>query len=126
MERNATAERQARAAQVLTKAVLRAAGILELSQKELAGIIGVSAATLSRIAGGQKSLLPQSKEGELALLFVRAFRSLDALLGGDEANARTWLRSENLYLAGVPAELMQSVRGLVDVADYLDAMRGKT
>jgi transcriptional regulator with XRE-family HTH domain len=126
MERHAAAEKKARAAQVLTKAVLRAAEILGISQKELAAIVGVSPATLSRVAGGQKFLSPQSKEGELALLFVRVFRSLDALLGGDEANARTWLRSENLYLAGTPAERMQSVKGLVDVADYLDAMRGKT
>ena len=126
MDRRATAESQTRAAQVLTRAVLRAADILGVSQKELAAIIGVSAATLSRLAGGQKLLAPDTKEGELALLFVRVFRSLDALLGGDDANSRTWLRSENLYLAGVPIELMQSVRGLVDVADYLDAMRGKT
>lgn len=126
MDRRATAEAQARAAHVLTKAVLRAADILGISQKELAAIIGVSAATLSRVASGQKLLSPQTKEGELALLFVRVFRSLDALLGGDDTNSRIWLRTENLYLAGVPAELMQSVRGLVDVADFLDAMRGKT
>lgn len=120
-----TAERQVRVAEVLTKAVLRAARILDLSQKELAAIIGVSPATLSRIAGGQKNLAPDTKEGELALLFVRVFRSLDALLGGDDENGRIWLRTQNLYLAGVPLDRMQSVKGLVDVADYLDAMRGK-
>lgn len=86
----------------------------------------MSAATLSRIHGGQRLLTPESKEGELALLFLRVFRSLDALLGGDDANARIWLRTENRALKGVPLERMQRVEGLADVAGYLDAMRGKT
>ena len=120
------AEREARVAAVLTKAALRAAALLEISQRELAAIVGVSPATLSRIASGQRSFSPATKEGELALLFVRVFRSLDALFGGDDVNSRAWLRTENLYLAGIPIELMQRVKGLVDVADYLDAMRGKT
>lgn len=111
---------------VLTRAVMRAAGLLGVSQKELSRILGVSAASLSRLASGERLLDPESKEGELGLLFVRIFRSLDALLGGDDENRRLWLRGENLYLGGVPLELMQSVRGLVDVAGYLDAMRGKT
>jgi len=119
------APREAEAARVLTRAVLRAAQILGLSQKELAGVIGVSAATLSRVVAGQKELAPSAKEGELALLFVRVFRSLDALVGGDAAQARAWLRGFNHHLRGVPAELLQSVRGLVHVAEYLDGMRGK-
>lgn len=120
-----SAERKARAAEVLTKAVLRAAAILGLAQRELAAIVGVSPATLSRIAGGSAQLAPATKEGELALLFVAVFRSLDTLLGGDEEQCRLWLRSRNHYLQGVPLELMQSVRGLVDVGAYLDGMRGK-
>ncbi|WP_373044501.1 antitoxin Xre/MbcA/ParS toxin-binding domain-containing protein [Vulgatibacter sp.] len=114
-----------RASEVLTRAVLRAADLLGVSQKELAAIVGVSAATLSRIASGQKKLAPASKEGELGLLFVRVFRSLDALLGGEAARCRAWLRAYNDHLQGVPLELLQSVRGLVHVGEYLDGMRGK-
>jgi hypothetical protein len=53
------------------------------------------------------------------------YRSLDALVGGDDAKARAWLNSENAHLAGVPAERIRTVEGLVDVVQYLDAMRGR-
>jgi hypothetical protein len=59
------------------------------------------------------------------LLFVRLFRSLDAVVGGDEAQARAWFRASNHHLGGIPAERVQSVEGLVDVVNYLDALRGK-
>ena len=62
---------------------------------------------------------------ELALLFLRLYRSLDALLGGDAERCRKWLHAKNLHLAGTPADLIKTVTGLVYVNDYLDAMRGK-
>jgi hypothetical protein len=110
---------------VLTRAVLRAAGILGLSQKDAARIIGVSTATMSRLAAGGRGLQPETKEGECALLLVRIFRALDALLGGREADVRAWFQSANAHLGGVPAVRVQTVEGLVHVAEYLDAMRGK-
>ena len=109
--------------QVLTKAVLRAAERLDVSAKDLSGVLGVSSASLSRLRG-QRTIDPGSKEGELALLFLRAFRSLDALLGGDRDQCRAWLHAYNDHLAGSPAELLRSVSGLVHVVEYLDAMRG--
>ena len=111
-------------AAVLTKAVLRAARSLEMSQKELAGVLGISEASASRLSRG-RTIEPAAKEGELALLFLRVFRSLDALLGGREGPCRGWLRSENAHLGGRPAELILGVRGLVHVAEYLDGMRGR-
>jgi transcriptional regulator with XRE-family HTH domain len=112
---------------VLTKAVLRAGERFGLSQRELAGILGVSPATLSRLARRDRGrpLVAGSKEGELAVQLLRVFRSLDALLGGDDEANRRWLRADNHHLAAVPADLLQSVTGLVHVAEYLDAMRGK-
>ena len=107
---------------VLTRAVVRAAEILDLSGKEIAGVLGVSPASRSRLARGRE-IRPDSKEGELALLFLRVFRSLDALLGGDAEGCRRWLRAYNSHLAGVPAELLRTVAGLAGVAEYLDAMR---
>lgn len=109
---------------VVTKAARRAAAMLGLSQKELARVVGVSEATISRLAGG-KVLSAERKEGELALLLVRVFRSLDALVGGSEEKARAWFGAKNTHLGGVPRERVQSVEGLVAVAQYLDAMRGK-
>jgi hypothetical protein len=68
---------------------------------------------------------PATKEGELALLFLRLFRSLDALVGGEETKARAWLHASNAHLEGVPAERIRRVEGLVDVVQYLDSMRGR-
>jgi hypothetical protein len=84
----------------------------------------VSEATLSRVSRG-RPLDPAGKAGELARLFVRAFRSLDALVGGDEARAQAWLRADNAHLGGPPAELVSSAEGLVRVLIYLDALRGR-
>ena len=109
---------------VLTKAVVSSARRLELSNRELARILGTSEASMSRL-GRDRDLRPGSGEAGLAALFVRLFRSLDAVVGGDEAKARAWFRAENLHLGAVPAERVQSVEGLVDVVHYLDAIRGK-
>ena len=112
-------------AKVLAKATLRAAGLLGLSQSELAPMLGVSRATVSRIAAGAHSLAPDQKAWELAALFVRLFRSLDALVGSNEGQARAWLNSENVALGAVPRTLLASAEGLVRVVQYLDAARGE-
>jgi transcriptional regulator with XRE-family HTH domain len=111
-------------ATVLAKAVLSAAARLGLSQRDLAAVLGASEATISRLLRG-RGVDPASKEGELALLFLRLYRSLDALVGGDDARARAWLHAENDHVGGVPASRIARVEGLVDVVQYLDAMRGR-
>lgn len=111
---------------VLSKALLRVAARLGISQQELARILGVSSASVSRLSAGARRLEPASKEGELALLLLRAARSLDALVGGSVESSRLWLRAPNHHTGGVPIEQMQTVTGLVHVTSYLDAMRGKT
>jgi hypothetical protein len=108
---------------VLTKAVLRAAELLELSSSVLARILGVSEASISRLTTGSRTIDPQSKEGELALLLVRVYRSLDALVGTDAAQRKAWLHGHNRALNGRPVELLQRADGLVSVVAYLDAMR---
>jgi hypothetical protein len=112
----------ARAA-VISKAVLRAADRLGVSHKVLGKTIGVSEATVSRMGSGTYALSPGDKPFELAVLFIRLFRSLDAMVGGDEAAAAVWLKSENLALGGAPLRFIQSVSGLVHVLAYLDARR---
>jgi uncharacterized protein (DUF2384 family) len=109
---------------VLTKAILRAAERLALPQRVLCRILGVSAASLSRL-GRARSIDPESKEGELAILFVRLYRALDSLVGGDDDKARAWLEAPNAHLGAVPLELIQSVQGLVRTIEYVDAMRAK-
>jgi len=109
---------------VVRKALVRAAQELGLTQVELGGVLGASAATISRTFAGERDVDPRSAEGRNALLFVRLFRSLDALLGGDAAQARLWLRAQNHHLGGAPLALLSTTQGLVHVAEYLDAMRG--
>jgi transcriptional regulator with XRE-family HTH domain len=113
------------AAGVLSRAVVRAARLLKLSQRQVAAILGVSDATASRLFAGRYLLDPaRAKEWELARLFVRFYRALDALWG-HEASAHTWLASPNLALGAAPADLLGSVEGLVRVVAYLDAARGR-
>jgi transcriptional regulator with XRE-family HTH domain len=122
--RIAPAARTPAPAPVLSKAALNAAQKLGLNGRELAEIIGTSEASISRLRSG-RGLDPQRKEGELALLFLRLYRSLDTLVGGDEGKARDWLHAMNDHLGGAPAERIRTVEGLVDVVQYLDAMRGR-
>jgi transcriptional regulator with XRE-family HTH domain len=117
--------REVAAAGVLSRSVVRAARLLGLSQRALAQILGISDATASRLCAGKYVLSrDRAKEWELALLFVRLFRSLDALWGHEET-ARTWLASDNTALGAPPAELLASVQGLVRVVAYLDSARGR-
>jgi len=115
---------QAQASGVLTRAVLRAAGNLGLSQRALAAVLGVSPASLSRLYKGSRLIDSRSKEGEIAVLFLRVFRSLDALMGGSREKSQKWLQAENVHLGGAPVQLIETVPGLVHVVQYLDAMRG--
>jgi transcriptional regulator with XRE-family HTH domain len=112
------------AATVTAKAALAAAARLGLTHRDLAAVIGVSEASVSRLQHG-RGIDPERKEGELALLFVRLYRSLDTLVGGDDTQARAWFHAWNDHLGGVPAERIRRVEGLVDVIGYLDAMRGR-
>jgi hypothetical protein len=108
---------------VVTKAVLRAADRLDVSNKVLARVLGLSEATVSRMGSGGYVLAPDDKAFELAVLFLRLFRSLDAIVSGDEAAARAWLTHENAALGDRPLVLIQSLAGLVNVVAYLDARR---
>jgi hypothetical protein len=108
---------------VVTKAVVRAAGRLGLTNKVLAAILGLSEASVSRMGSGTFVLSEGDKPFELAVLFLRLFRSLDSIVAGDEAAARAWLRADNAMLGGAPAALIQSVAGLMTVVGYLDARR---
>jgi transcriptional regulator with XRE-family HTH domain len=110
---------------VLTGAVLRASALLEITQSSLAQILGLSPSTVSRMANGTYTLDTHKKEWELGALFVRLFRSLDALIGSNDSAARGWLQGQNRGLIGRPIDLIRSTEGLVRVVQYLDAARGR-
>lgn len=108
---------------VLAKATARATDLLGLSGAALARIIGVREPTVSRIRKGEYSLDPDSKEGELSLLLVWVYRSLDALVGTDDQKRKDWMRGMNKALGGVPLQLILRPDGLVATLNYLDGMR---
>jgi len=121
----ATAPHPLDEAQVLGKSVVRAAKLLGLSQRRVGEVLGISDATASRLFAGKYTLSRErAKEWELALLFVRLFRSLDALWGHEDT-ARKWLESDNVALGAPPAQLLATVQGLVRVVSYLDSARGR-
>jgi len=110
-------------AALVAKAAIRAADRLALKNKVLARIIGVSEASVTRMKQGDYPLEPGQKPFELAVLFVRLYRSLDSVIGGDDAVASSWLNNPNTALSGKPVDLIQTVAGLTNVIQYLDSRR---
>jgi len=108
-------------AALVATALCRAAERLAVNNKTLARIVGLSEASVSRLKRGDFPL--ENKPFELGVLFLRLFRSLDALAGGDDDVSRAWLANPNSALDGRPIELVQSVAGLTHVIAYLDARR---
>jgi hypothetical protein len=112
-------------AATLSKAVVRAAAALKISQAVLADVLGISTPSASRLVAGTYQLAEsRRKEWEMALLLVRLFRSLDAIVGPGE-KAHRWLTGENLALNARPVDLIRSAQGLVNVVEYLDLYRGR-
>jgi uncharacterized protein (DUF2384 family) len=107
-------------ADVISKAVLRTADRLGLSAAALSRTIGVPEDALPRLRAGTEVLDSNSKAYELALLLVRVFKRLEALIGGDDASRQSWMDADNLALGSVPRDLIQTVVGLVAVLDHLD------
>ena len=106
------------------KAALRAAELLDVPHRVLADIIGVSASTISRAANAP--IDPDSKAGEQARLWVRVFRSLDAIVGSNDVAARAWLTSANAAFGGAkPLDRLRSAEGLIHVLHYLDSARAR-
>jgi hypothetical protein len=118
----ADADRQRK---VMTSATLKAADLLAVSQSLLGKVLGISPATVSRMRQGTYLLDPSRKEWDLAVLFVRLYRSLDSITAGREKESQAWLHSANRALNAKPVELLAGVAGLVHVLDYLDAVRGR-
>lgn len=110
---------------VLTTAVSRVATCWKLTNEQLGAVLGLSPATASRLKSGGFELDRTTKAFELGQHLVRLFRSLDALMGSDDAASMSWLRSPNLDLDGRPIDLIRSIRGLGAVTNYVDDYRAQ-
>ena len=104
---------------VLSKALLSAGKSLGMTQSQIGRAVGRDRTSLPR------GIESTSKAGELALLLIRCYRSLYVLVGGKDADLAHWMSTENYHTAGIPIEQVQNVTGLVQVVEYLDAMRSK-
>ena len=103
---------------VLSEALKNTAERLNVSQTALAKIIGLSPAEVSQMYDCRYQLEKHSTQWDLALLFVRIFRSLASIVGNQES-ARKWINGDNLGLNERPIDLIQQTEGLVRVAQYL-------
>ncbi len=116
-----------RHAAVIAKAFIRAGEKLNISSRVLGNVIGLSESSISRIRAGDGKLLAHgTKSRELATLFLRLYRSLDAIVGGDDSVSAQWLRNSNSAIGTAPVDAIQTVQGLIRVIDYLDARRAVT
>jgi hypothetical protein len=112
-----------RAAEVAAKALFRAADLLGLSARDVAQIVGLSEAGVSRLKQPGSRVRLSGKAYELSLLFIRLYRSLDAIMGGDDEASRRWMRADNAMLGGTPLARIRTIDGLANVLAYLDARR---
>ena len=109
---------------LVTRAALNAATELAINNRQLSALLGVSTSKLDRARAERTSF--SGKDLELALLLIRIYRALYAILGGDKAQMRHWLDTPNHHLQEqAPVEQMQRLEGIVMVMRYLDAMRGR-
>ncbi|RCW87260.1 MbcA/ParS/Xre antitoxin family protein [Phyllobacterium bourgognense] len=109
---------------VVSKALLRSAELLGLTARELSTVVGLSEPSISRLKRNEGTAGPLTgKSYELALLFIRLYRSLDAIVGGDDTVARQWMRTDNTMLGGKPLNRIKTIDGLAHVLAYLDARR---
>jgi hypothetical protein len=108
---------------IISTAVARAAEALGLNRVETAAILGLSPSTATRLYAGGYILEPGGKPYQFALLLVRLYRSLAGVFGPEAGVIQGWMRTHNLALRGVPAELSRTPQGLVECVAYADAAR---
>jgi hypothetical protein len=112
-------------ARVLTKALIRSAERLGLKRAQLEAALGLSVATLSRMYSDQYQLDPKTKSWELAVLVVRLYRGLDAIMAGDERSLRAWMQNPNTDLHDAPINMIGKVPDLAHLVAYVDAHRAR-
>ena len=110
--------------QLVTSALLRARGALGLTLADVGAVVGVSVPTMKNYSRGS-AVISAPKTRELALGLIRLYRSLFAILDGDPAQMRHWMKTPNNHFRGeAPRKLAQRYTGLAEINRYLDVMRG--
>ena len=107
---------------VLRKALQRAGEELGLTAQEVAQAVGKSR-TFFEAARAHTRIDPHTRQ--MIALVLRLHRSLSALVGDDIALMRHWIATANRHTGGCPREQLQHPEQLVELVQYLDAMRGR-
>ncbi|MEB3300667.1 MAG: antitoxin Xre/MbcA/ParS toxin-binding domain-containing protein [Cyanobacteriota bacterium] len=107
---------------VLRKALQRAGEELGLSAQEVAQAVGKSR-TFFETARAQTRIDPHTRQ--MIALVLRLHRSLSALVGDDISLMRHWIATANRHTGGCPRDQLQDPQQLVELVQYLDAMRSR-
>jgi hypothetical protein len=121
-ERTSAAPRGLNESLVLRKALQRAGDELGLSAQETAQAVGKSR-TFFEQARAQSRIDRHTQQ--MIALVLRLHRSLSALVGEDPELMRHWINTANRHTGGIPREQLQDPEHLVELVQYLDAMRGR-
>lgn len=107
---------------VLRRALQHAGEELGLSAQDTARAIGKSR-TFFEQARAQSRIDPHTRQ--MIALVLRLHRSLSALVGDDTELMRHWIDTANRHTGGIPRQQLQDPEQLVELVQYLDAMRGR-
>jgi hypothetical protein len=92
---------------------------------QLARVIGVSESAMKNYSRGS-AVINSPKNQELSLGFIRVYRALFAILGGNREQLQHWMSTPNRHLnSQEPRALATNYQGLAELNVYLDAMRGR-
>lgn len=108
----------------LTPAVLQAAELPGLYRAELARVLHLQCGDIGLPGAAREKLVPGSRSWQQAVLFIRFYRALFAVMEGDEAAMCHWLRASNRQLEGVPLLLLVDEDRLGEVLDHLRSLPG--
>ena len=112
-------------AALVTHAFIEAGRELGMTLGQLAKVIGVSESAMKNYSRGSADI-SSPKDQELSLGFIRVYRALFAVLGGNREQMQHWMHTPNRHLnQQTPAALVTTYQGLAELNVYLDAMRGR-
>ena len=112
-------------AALVTHAFIEAGRELGMTLGQLAKVIGVSESAMKNYSRGSADI-SSPKDQELSLGFIRVYRALFAVLGGNREQMQHWMHTPNRHLnQQTPAALPTTYQGLAELNVYLDAMRGR-
>lgn len=112
-------------AALVTHAFIEAGRELGMTLGQLAKVIGVSESAMKNYSRGAADI-SSPKDQELSLGFIRVYRALFAVLGGNREQMQHWMHTPNRHLnRQTPAALATNYQGLAELNVYLDAMRGR-